>query len=133
MVRRERAAALVQFDDGMVRLLVGNMDASRHIVAVSGLISNPQGKSLPEPRSAAGVPAGRSRRTIEACSEIMEETGIAASIGALVGVYTTCAAQADVRFLGMESGEPRTSDESLEVVWRDACCRASPTRRSTTA
>lgn len=102
------------------------MSASRQIVAVSALISNPQDEVLliKSPQRGWEFPGGQveeGENLIEALQrEIREETGMVASIGALVGVYSNIRPPSKLMFgfLGMwESGEPRTSEESLEVIW----------------
>ena len=98
----------------------------KHIVAVSGLISHPDSKILliRSPRRGWEFPGGQveeGENLIEALQrEIQEETGVTASIGALVGVYSNIKSPTKLMFgfLGdYVSGELQTSDESLETEW----------------
>ena len=98
----------------------------KHIVAVAGLISHPNGKILliRSPRRGWEFPGGQveeGENLIEALRrEIQEESGVTASIGALVGVYSNIKSPTKLMFgfLGdYLSGELRTSDESLETEW----------------
>ncbi len=98
----------------------------KHIVAVSGLITHPDGKILliRGPRRGWEFPGGQveeGENLIAAFQrEIQEETGVTASIGPLVGVYSNIKAPTKLMFgfLGnYVSGELRTSAESLETEW----------------
>ena len=98
----------------------------KHIVAVSGLIRHPNGKILliRSPRRGWEFPGGQveeGENLIEALRrEIQEESGVTASIGSLVGVYSNTKSPTKLMFgfLGdYVSGELRTSDESLETEW----------------
>ena len=98
----------------------------QHIVAVSGLIRHPDGKILliRGPRRGWEFPGGQveeGENLIEALQrEIQEETGITASIGQLVGVYSNIKSPTKLMFgfLGDHiRGELTTSDESLETEW----------------
>ena len=98
----------------------------QHIVAVSGLISHPDGKILliRGPRRGWEFPGGQveeGENLIEAFQrEVQEETGITASIGPLVGIYSNIKAPTKLAFgfLGdYVCGELATSDESLETEW----------------
>ncbi len=98
----------------------------KHIVAVSGLISHPNGKILliRSPRRGWEFPGGQveeGENLIEALQrEIQEETGITALIGQLVGVYSNIKSPTKLMFgfLGDHiRGELTTSDESLETEW----------------
>ena len=98
----------------------------KHIVAVSGLISHPNGKILliQSPRRGWEFPGGQveeGENLIEALQrEIQEEAGITASIGAVVGIYSNINSPTKVMFgfLGdYVCGELSTSDESLETEW----------------
>lgn len=98
----------------------------KHIVAVSGLIRHPDGKILliRGPRRGWEFPGGQveeGENLIEAFRrEVQEETGITASLGPLVGIYSNIKAPTKLAFgfLGdYVSGELATSDESLETEW----------------
>ena len=102
------------------------MDHPQHIVAVSGLISHPDGRILliRGPRRGWEFPGGQveeGENLIEALQrEIQEESGVTASIGALVGVYSNIKAPTKLAFgfLGdYICGELTTSNESLETEW----------------
>ena len=98
----------------------------KHIVAVSGLICHRDGKILliRGPRRGWEFPGGQveeGETLIEALQrEIQEETGVTASIGKLVGVYSNIKVPTKLMFgfLGdYVSGELTTSTESLETEW----------------
>ena len=98
----------------------------KHIVAVSGMISHPNGKVLliRSPRRGWEFPGGQveeGENLIEALQrEIKEEAGVTASIGTLVGIYSNIKSPTKLifGFLGdYVSGELATSDESLETEW----------------
>lgn len=98
----------------------------KHIVAVSGMISHPNGKVLliRSPRRGWEFPGGQveeGENLIEALQrEIKEESGVTASIGALVGIYSNIKSPTKLMFgfLGdYVSGELATSDESIETKW----------------
>ena len=98
----------------------------KHIVAVSGLISHPNGEVLliRSPRRGWEFPGGQveeGENLIEALQrEIQEEAGVTTSVGALVGVYSNVKSPTKLMFgfLGdYVCGELRTSDESLETEW----------------
>ena len=98
----------------------------KHIVAVSGLISHPDGKILliRSPRRGWEFPGGQveeGENLIEAFQrEIHEESGVTASIGPLVGIYSNIRSPTKLMFgfLGdYACGELATSDESLETEW----------------
>ena len=98
----------------------------KHIVAVSGLISHSDGKILliRGPRRGWEFPGGQveeGENLIEALQrEIQEESGVTASIGALVGIYSNVKSPTKVAFgfLGdYVGGKLETSNESLETEW----------------
>ena len=98
----------------------------KHIVAVSGLISHPNGKILliRGPRRGWEFPGGQveeGENLIEAFQrEIQEETGVTASIGPLVGIYSNIRSPTKLMFgfLGdYVCGELTTSEESIETEW----------------
>ena len=98
----------------------------KHIVAVSGLISHPNGKILliRSPRRGWEFPGGqveKGENLIEALQrEIQEESGVTTSIGSLVGVYSNIKSPSKLifGFLGdYVSGELTTSAESIETEW----------------
>ncbi len=98
----------------------------KHIVAVSGLISHPNGKILliRSPRRGWEFPGGqveKGENLIEALQrEIQEESGVTTSIGSLVGVYSNIKSPTKLifGFLGdYVSGELTTSVESVETEW----------------
>ena len=102
------------------------MDHPQHIVAVSGLISHPDGKILliQGPRRGWEFPGGQveeGENLIEAFQrEVQEETGVTASIGPLVGIYSNIKTPTILGFgfLGnYVCGELATSTESLETEW----------------
>ncbi len=102
------------------------MNHPKHIVAVSGLISHPKGQVLliRSPHRGWEFPGGQveeGENLIEALQrEIKEESGVNASIGSLVGVYSNIRSPSKLifGFLGeYVSGELTTSDESVETKW----------------
>lgn len=102
------------------------MNHPKHIVAVSGLISHLDGRILliRGPRRDWEFPGGQveeGENLIEAFRrEVQEETGITASIGPLVGIYSNIKPPTKLAFgfLGdYVCGELATSDESLETEW----------------
>ena len=98
----------------------------KHIVAVSGLISHPNGRILliRSPRRGWEFPGGQveeGENLIEAFQrEIQEETGVTAAIGPLIGVYSNIKPPTKLAFgfLGnYVCGELATSEESIETEW----------------
>lgn len=104
------------------------MNHPKHIVAVSGLISRSNGQVLliRSPRRGWEFPGGQleeGENLIEGLQrEIKEESGVNATIGSLVGVYTNIRSPSKVifGFLGKyTNGKLTTSDESVETKWVD--------------
>ena len=102
------------------------MTPPKHIVAVSGLISHPNSDVLliRSPRRGWEFPGGQveeGENLIEALQrEIKEESGVNASIGSLVGIYSNISTPQKLMFgflCDYVSGELATSDESLETRW----------------
>ena len=99
-----------------------------HIVAVAGLVTNPAGQVLllRSPRRDWEFPGGQveeGETLIDALGrEILEETGITASVKTLVGLYSNLRKPSILiaDFLcDYVSGEPCTSEESPQVEWVD--------------
>lgn len=102
------------------------MNYPTHIVAVAGLITNAAQEILliKSPKRGWEFPGGQvetGESLIDALQrEILEESGIQAEIGALVGVYSNITLPSKVMFgfLGKAiGGDLTTSAESLEVEW----------------
>ncbi|RKU31779.1 NUDIX hydrolase [Candidatus Poribacteria bacterium] len=102
------------------------MNHPAHIVAVSGLINHPDGNILliKSPRRGWEFPGGQVEEGEDIIHalirEVQEETGVNASIGSLVGIYSNIKSPTKVMFgfLGdYLSGELETSEESLETIW----------------
>ena len=98
----------------------------KHILAVSGLISHPDGRILliRSPRRGWEFPGGqveKGENLIEALQrEIQEEAGVTTSIGALVGVYSNIKFPTKLAFgflVDYVCGDLSTSEESLETEW----------------
>ena len=98
----------------------------KHIVAVSGLVRHPNGKILliRSPRRGWEFPGGQveeGENLMEALQrETQEESGVIASIGPLVGIYSNVRSPTKLMFgflADYVSGELKTSDESLETEW----------------
>jgi 8-oxo-dGTP diphosphatase len=101
-------------------------NSPKHMVAVSGLITNPEGKILMvrSPKRGWEMPGGQVEEgeTLIAAlqREVQEESGVVADIGALVGVYSNVGMPAKVifGFLGTWTwGDLTPSDETPEVEW----------------
>ena len=102
------------------------MEFPRHIVAVAGLISNPEGEILliRSPRRGWEFPGGQvetGETLMQALErEVREEAGITISIGELVGVYSNLKQPTKVMldFLGTwVAGGLTTSSESVQTEW----------------
>ncbi len=102
------------------------MTVPKHIVAVSGLVRNTDGKILliRGPRRGWEFPGGQveeGENLIKALKrEIKEESGVNASIGSLVGVYSNIKSPTKLAFgflADYVSGELTTSEESIETKW----------------
>lgn len=99
----------------------------RHIVAVSALVRNAENRILlvHSPRGDWEFPGGQVEEgetlTQALQRKISEETGVTASVGALVGVYSNLIRHPPIVMFGFLgewlAGEPRTSEESLVVEW----------------
>jgi len=99
----------------------------RHIVAVSALVRNAQDRILlvHSPRGDWEFPGGQVEEgetlTQALQREILEETGVTASIGALVGIYSNVIRRPPIVMFGFLSdwlaGDLKTSEESLAVEW----------------
>lgn len=107
--------------------MIGNQ-YPKHIIAVTGLIRNPEHQVLMllSPKRGWEPPGGQvdEGETLFAAleRETIEETGITARIGPLVGVYSKIKPQAMVlfSFLGdFVSGHLKSSPESLATEWVD--------------
>jgi 8-oxo-dGTP diphosphatase len=100
--------------------------APKHILAVTGLITNHLGEVLMirSPRRGWEIPGGQvevGESLHQALArEIHEETGITAKVGVLAGIYSNLKPP-PLLILGFlcdwASGDPCTSDESLETEW----------------
>ena len=102
------------------------MTVPKHIVAVSGLVRHHNGKVLliRGPRRGWEFPGGQveeGESLIKALiREIKEESGVNASIGSLVGVYSNIKSPTKLAFgflADYVSGELTTSEESIETKW----------------
>jgi len=100
--------------------------APKHIVAVSGLVRNAAGDvlMLRSPKRGWEMPGGQVEEgeTLPDAlqREIREETGVIATVGALVGVYSNVKTPTKVIFAFLcdyLSGDLTTSAESPEVAW----------------
>jgi 8-oxo-dGTP diphosphatase len=107
------------------------MPTPLHIVAATGIITNPQGQILliRSPKRGWEFPGGQvaeGETLIQALvRETQEEAGVTIAAGSLVGVYSNIKPPTKVIFAFMGtwiSGDPTTSSESLETEWvgRDA-------------
>ncbi len=102
------------------------MEFPRHIVAVAGLISNPEGEILliRSPRRGWEFPGGQvetGETLMQALErEVQEEAGITISVGELVGIYSNVKQPTKVMldFLGTwVAGDLTTSSESVQTEW----------------
>lgn len=101
------------------------MPVPKHIVAVAGLVTDAQGRVLMirSPRRDWEFPGGQVEEgeslTDALRREVLEETGMAVTGGALVGVYSNL--QSHIVMFGflcdLVGGELATSAESPQVAW----------------
>jgi 8-oxo-dGTP diphosphatase len=99
----------------------------QHIVAVAALVRNPQDQVLlvHSPRGDWEFPGGQVEKgetlTQALQREIQEETGVSASVGALVGMYSNVIRRPPIVMFGFLgeclAGDLTTSQESLAVEW----------------
>lgn len=99
----------------------------KHIVAVSGLVTDPGGRHvllIRSPRRGWEFPGGQVEEgeslTEALVREVYEETGVEVTVGSLVGVYSNL--RSHIVMFGFlcewtGKGEPTTSSESVEVEW----------------
>jgi 8-oxo-dGTP diphosphatase len=109
------------------RRMLAQQIPPRHIVAVSALVSNVQNRILlvHSPRGDWEFPGGQVEEgetlTQALQREILEETGVTASVGALVGIYSNIIRHPPIVMFGFLSewlaGALKTSEESLAVEW----------------
>jgi mutator protein MutT len=98
-----------------------------HIVAVGGFVTNDKGKVLllKSPRYEdwefpGGQVEERETLTDALIREVREETGITVNVKSLVGLYSNTRTPSilNIDFIcEYVSGEPKTSNESLQVKW----------------
>ena len=101
------------------------MSVPKHIVAVAGLVTDADGRVLMvlSPRRDWEFPGGQVEEGEDLVAalerEILEETGVRVAVGQLVGVYSNVKSHIVMMDFLCEylSGEPTTSNESLEVAW----------------
>lgn len=101
------------------------MGVPKHVVAVTGFISNSEGKVLLklDPHRGWELPGGKvelGEDLIEGLiREVKEETGAVISVGRLIGVYSNLSTNSVIfSFAGnFLSGYLKTCSESLEVNW----------------
>ena len=104
-----------------------------HIVAVGGLVRDPEGRVLlvKSPRRGWEFPGGQVEEgeslTCALEREVEEESGVTVRVGSLVGVYTNVTPPTKVMFgfhCDWLAGEPTTSEESLESGWFEPAAAA---------
>jgi len=101
------------------------MPIPKHIVAVAGLVTDARGRVLMirSPRRDWEFPGGQVEEgeslTEALRREVLEETGVTVTMGALAGVYSNVKSHIVMfDFLcNLVGGEPATSAESPEVAW----------------
>lgn len=112
---------------GVAAVLNAVRNTPQHIVAVSALVRNAEDRILlvHSPRGDWEFPGGQVEAgetlTQALRREIAEETGVTASVGALVGIYSNVIRHPPIVMFGFLgawlAGEPKTSEESLAVEW----------------
>jgi 8-oxo-dGTP diphosphatase len=102
------------------------LEHPRHIIVVGALVRDSQDRVLliRHPKRGWEIPQGRVEEgesiTAALHREVHEETGLTVTLGSLAAIYSklTPPAALILTFLAAyKSGQPRASDESLEVVW----------------
>lgn len=102
------------------------MQYPQHIVAVSALITNPEGKALMilSPKRGWEIPGGQVEVGEDLLAalqrEVWEETGVTIAIQPLTGVYSNIKPPTKVIFAFRAewvSGELLTTTESLQTEW----------------
>lgn len=105
------------------------MNPPKHIVAAAALITRTDGRViiLKNARGEWEFPGGQveeDETIIQGLRrEIEEETGVHVEVGSLVGVYSRLSPPMTVNFTFLcewISGELRTSEESVEVIWEQS-------------
>lgn len=103
------------------------MDSPKHVIVVSCLVRNDEGKILliRHPRRGWEIPQGRVEEGEDllaaARREVREETGTEVELGPLAAVWSKVSPPAALIFgflARYRGGELTPSDESLEVVWQ---------------
>jgi 8-oxo-dGTP diphosphatase len=107
--------------------MMAHQHPPQHIVAVAALVRNAQDEILlvHSPRGDWEFPGGQVEEgetlTLALQREILEETGVSVSVGALVGIYSNIIRHPPIVMFGFLSewltGDLKTSEESLAVEW----------------